>query len=331
MPQSQFLELINFLDQYFSSEKNKEKIELFIDKAINENPWFTDSLVRNAMSAIGQQFFSVPVWQDFLTQYPKESNGFLQIGLVLPGNLPAIGMHDVLMVLASGQQANLKLSTQDKPLMQMYVTAIKEFDPNIPIAFIERLQGMDAVIATGSDFSSGYFSQYFSNIPHIIRKNRSSLAVLRGTESDQEFQGLANDILTYYGLGCRNVSTLAVPHDYDLIPLFDILSKETWVLNHSKYSNNLQYYRTLYLLNQIEHYDLGNLIVTENDDLVSPIGVLYLFRYTDMDSLHVWMAQREEKIQCKVGMNVDFGQSQKPALDDFADGINTYDFLVNLT
>jgi hypothetical protein len=116
-----------------------------------------------------------------------------------------------------------------------------------------------------------------------------------------------------------------------LIPLFDILSKETWVLNHSKYSNNLQYYRTLYLLNQIEHYDLGNLIVTENDDLVSPIGVLYLFRYTDMDSLHVWMAQREEKIQCKVGMNVDFGQSQKPALDDFADGINTYDFLVNLT
>jgi hypothetical protein len=331
MPRAQFLELIKFLDQYFSSESNKEKIELFIDKAINENPWFTDSLVRNAMSAIGQQFFSVPVWQDFFNHYPKESNSFLQIGLVLPGNLPAIGMHDVLMVLASGQQANLKLSSQDKSLMQMYVTAMKEFYPNIPIAFIERLQGMDAVIATGSDFSSGYFSQYFSNIPHIIRKNRSSLAVLSGHESDQEFQGLANDILTYYGLGCRNVSTLAVPHDYDLIPLFDILSKETWVLNHSKYSNNLQYYRTLYLLNQIEHYDLGNLIVTENDDLVSPIGVLYLFRYTDMDSLHVWMAQREEKIQCKVGMNVDFGQSQKPALDDFADGINTYDFLVNLT
>lgn len=331
MPRAQFLELIKFLDQYFSSESNKEKIKLFIDKAINENPWFTDSLVRNAMSAIGQQFFSVPVWQDFFNHYTKESNSFLQIGLVLPGNLPAIGMHDVLTVLASGQQANLKLSSQDKSLMQMYVTAMKEFDPNIPIAFIERLQGMDAVIATGSDFSSGYFSQYFSNIPHIIRKNRSSLAVLSGHESDQEFQGLANDILTYYGLGCRNVSTLAVPHDYDLIPLFDILSKETWVLNHSKYSNNLQYYRTLYLLNQIEHYDLGNLIVTENDDLVSPIGVLYLFRYTDMDSLHVWIAQREEKIQCKVGMNVDFGQSQKPALDDFADEINTYEFLINLT
>jgi hypothetical protein len=330
MPQAQFLELIKFLDQYFSSESNKEKIELFIDKAINENPWFTDSLVRNAMSAIGQQFFSVPVWQDFFNHYPKESNSFLQIGLVLPGNLPAIGMHDVLMVLASGQQANLKLSSQDKPLMQMYVTAIKEFDPNIPIAFIERLQGMDAVIATGSDFSSGYFSQYFSNIPHIIRKNRSSLAVLRGTESIREFQGLAKDIFTYYGLGCRNVSTLAIPKDYDLIPLFDVLSMEDWVLNHSKYANNLQYYRTLYLLNQIPHFDLGNIIVTENEELVSPVGVLYIHRYENESSLQKWISEREEKIQCKVGINVDFGQSQQPALDDFADGINTYDFLVNL-
>lgn len=330
MPQAQFLELIKFLDHYFSSESNKEKIELFIDKAINENPWFTDSLVRNAMSAIGQQFFSVSVWQDFFNHYPKETKGFLQIGIVLPGNLPAIGMHDVLMVLASGQQANLKLSSQDKPLMQMYVTAIKEFNPSIPIAFIERLQGMDAVIATGSDFSSGYFSQYFSNIPHIIRKNRSSLAVLRGTESVKEFQGLAKDIFTYYGLGCRNVSTLAIPKDYDLIPLFDVLSMEDWVLNHSKYANNLQYYRTLYLLNQIPHFDLGNIIVTENEELVSPVGVLYIHRYENESSLQKWISEREEKIQCKVGINVDFGQSQQPALDDFADGINTYDFLVNL-
>ena len=331
MPNAQFLELIKFLSRYFSSESNKEKIELFIDKAVNENPWFTDSLVRNAMTAISQQFFSVQVWQDFFKKYPQEAAGHYQVGLVLPGNLPAVGMHDLLMVLASGQQARLKLSSQDKSLMQLYVLVMKEFDVNIPITFIDRLQGMDAVIATGSDFSSGYFSQYFSNIPHIIRKNRSSLAVLSGQESVTEFQGLAKDIFTYYGLGCRNVSTLAVPHDFDLIPLFDILSKEIWVLSHSKYSNNLQYYRTLYLLNQIEHYDLGNLIVTESEDLVSPIGVLYIIRYQDIDSLNVWIADREEKIQCKVGVNVDFGQSQQPALDDFADGINTYEFLVNLT
>ena len=189
---------------------------------------------------------------------------------------------------------------------------------------------MDAVIATGSDFSGGYFSHYFSTTPHIIRKNRSSLAVLRGNESINDFQGLAEDIFTYYGLGCRNVSTLAIPKDYDLIPLFHVLSKEDWVLNHSKYANNLQYYRTLYLLNQIPHFDLGNSIVTENEELVSPVGVLYIHRYENEGSLQKWISEREEKIQCKVGINVDFGQSQHPALDDFADGINTYDFLVNL-
>jgi hypothetical protein len=215
--------------------------------------------------------------------------------------------------------------------MQLYVFAMKEFDPLIPVHFIDRLQGMDAVIATGSDFSGGYFSHYFSTIPHIIRKNRSSMAVLRGNESDTEFRGLAKDIFTYYGLGCRNVSTLAIPQNYELIPLFDVLSQEVWVLDHSKYSNNLQYYRTLYLLNQIPHYDLGNIIVTENEDFVSPVGVLYIHRYENEATLQKWIDEREEKIQCKVGLNIDFGQSQHPALDDFADGVNTYDFLVNLT
>ena len=330
MRQSQFLELIKFLDHYCSSEKNKEKIELFIDKAVNENPWFTDSFLRTAMSAIQKQFFSSLAWQEFFVTHPEKAKSKSQIGLILSGNLPAIGLHDLLMVLASGQIANIKLSSQDKSLMQLYVLAMKEFDPLIPVHFIDRLQGMDAVIATGSNFSGGYFSHYFSTIPHIIRKNRSSLAVLRGTESNHEFQGLANDIYTYYGLGCRNVSTLAIPKDYDLIPLFDVLSKEDWVLNHSKYANNLQYYRTLYLLNQIPHFDLGNIIVTENDDLVSPVGVLYIHRYENESSLQKWISEREEKIQCKVGLNIDFGQSQQPALDDFADGINTYDFLVNL-
>lgn len=330
MPHAQFLELIKFLDHYFSSEKNKEKIELFIDKAVNENPWFTDSFLRIAMNAIQKQFFSCMAWQDFFVTHPEKAKSKSQIGLILAGNLPAIGLHDLLMVLASGQIANIKLSSQDKSLMHLYVLAMKEFDPLIPIHFIDRLQGMDAVIATGSDFSGGYFSHYFSTTPHIIRKNRSSLAVLRGNESINDFQGLAEDIFTYYGLGCRNVSTLAIPKDYDLIPLFHVLSKEDWVLNHSKYANNLQYYRTLYLLNQIPHFDLGNSIVTENEELVSPVGVLYIHRYENEGSLQKWISEREEKIQCKVGINVDFGQSQHPALDDFADGINTYDFLVNL-
>lgn len=331
MPEAHFLELIKFLKHYFSSESNKEKIELFIDKAVNENPWFTDSMVRTAMNAIQNHFFSSLAWQDFFIKYPEKTKTNSQVGLILAGNLPGIGLHDLLMVLASGQIANIKLSSQDQSLMQLYVLAMKEFDPMISINFIDRLQGMDAVIATGSDFSGGYFSHYFSSIPHIIRKNRSSMAVLRGDESEINFHGLAKDIFTYYGLGCRNVSTLCIPENYDLIPLFDVLSQEVWVLNHSKYSNNLQYYRTLYLLNQLSHYDLGNIIVTENEDLVSPVGVLYIHRYENETSLKKWISEREEKIQCKVGVNINFGQSQQPALDDFADGVNTYEFLVNLT
>jgi len=330
MPKASFLQLITFLKNYFSDESNRDKIELFIERSINENPWFSESLVRHAMKAIEEQFFSVESWEEFYTNHPTQVKDSMKVGIVLAGNLPAVGLHDVLMVLASGNSAHLKLSSQDKSLMQLYVQAMQLFDAKIPLYVIERLQGMEAVIATGSDFSGGYFAHYFSTIPHIIRKNRSSLAVLKGNENQDDFKGLAKDIFTYYGFGCRNVSTIAVPVAYDLTPLFDELTKETWVLNHSKYSNNFQYHRTLFLLNQIPHFDLGNLLVTENDDLVSPVGVLYVHRYSDEASLVAWIAEREEKIQCKVGLEIGFGQSQHPALDDFADGIDTYDFLVNL-
>jgi hypothetical protein len=330
MPKASFLQLISFLKAFFSDESNREKIELFIDKSVNENPWFSETLVLHAMQAIEEQFFSVEAWEAFYKNHPCQVSTSKNVGIVLAGNLPAVGLHDVLMVLASGNAAHLKLSSQDKALMHLYVLAMQSFDAAVPVSIIERLQGMDAVIATGSDFSGGYFAHYFSTIPHIIRKNRSSLAVLKGNETRAEFTGLAQDIFTYYGLGCRNVSTIAVPTNYDLTALFDELTKETWVLDHSKYSNNFQYHRTLYLLNQIPHFDLGNLLVTENDDLVSPVGVLYVHRYSDEASLQAWISEREEKIQCKVGLEIGFGQSQHPALDDFADGIDTYDFLINL-
>jgi hypothetical protein len=331
MPKASFLQLISFLKTFFSDELNREKIELFIDRSVNENPWFSETLVRHAMQAIDEQFFSVQAWEDFYAKHPIQAVKSKNVGIVLAGNLPAVGLHDVLMVLASGHHASLKLSSQDQALMQLYVLAMQSFDAAVPVSIIDRLQGMDAVIATGSDFSGGYFAHYFSTIPHIIRKNRSSLAVFKGNETQVEFRGLAQDIFTYYGLGCRNVSTIAVPASYDLTPLFDELTKETWVLDHSKYSNNFQYHRTLFLLNQIPHFDLGNLLVTESDDLVSPVGVLYVHRYSDEISLHAWIQEREEKIQCKVGLDIGFGQSQHPALDDFADGIDTYDFLINLT
>jgi len=336
MQKAHFLDLIHFLKSYFGESSKKEKIELFIERSKNENAWFSDSLIRHAMHSIENQFFDPMLWEQFFAKQGPPSTNAKIIGLVLAGNLPAVGLHDVLMTLASGHEAWIKPSSQDKALMELYVHIIQEFDSQIPIKLVDRLQGIQAVIATGSDFSSGYFAHYFSKMPHIIRKNRSSLAILTGLETKDDFTELANDIFTYYGLGCRNVSSLAVPLDYDLTPLFDVLTKETWVLDHSKYSNNFQYHRTLFLLNQIPHFDLGNILVTENDSLVSPVGVLYIHRYANKENLEAWLATHDEKIQCKVSHSknlagtIAFGMTQEPGLADFADGINTYAFLTKL-
>lgn len=332
MLNERFLSLIIGLRTFFKDSSNKEKIELFIERAKNENAWFSDILIRNAMDAIDQQFFEASTWELFFQKYPAKEHVSKHVGLILSGNLPAVGMHDLLMSLAAGHHVILKLSSQDKALMQLYVDAILEIDSSYSIEIVERLPKVDAVIATGSDFSSAYFANYFAKVPHIIRKNRSSVAVLKGNESTSDFEGLAGDIFTYYGLGCRNVSTIAVPADFDLTPLFDVLTQVDWVLSHTKYANNYQYHKTLLLLNQVPHFDLGNLIVSENEALVSPVGVLHVHRYSSEEELQNWLKQHEEKIQCVVGQQaIPFGQAQFPALDDFADGVNTYAFLVNLS
>ncbi len=322
--------MIHALRHYFQDSSNGEKIELFIEKAKNENAWFSDYLIRNAMRAIESQFLDPVIWERFFDQYGDGTLQAKRIGLILSGNLPAVGMHDVLMTLAAGHQVVVKLSSQDQALMRLYIEAIQSTDLPVTIELVDRLPAVDAVIATGSDFSSSYFAAYFVKIPHIIRKNRSSVAVLKGSEGVAEFEALSLDIFTYYGLGCRNVSTLAVPVNFDLTPLFDVLTKVEWVLGHTKYANNYQYHKTLMLLNQIPHFDLGNLIVTESEQLVSPVGVLHIHRYaTDVD-LENWLGQHAEKVQCVVGTDfIPFGEAQMPALDDFADGINTYEFLVN--
>lgn len=332
MNKDRFIALISFMNSFFSDISNQEKIELFVEKAKNENAWFSDMLIRNAMKAIQDQFLDSKVWLKFLEKYESiHESANKRVGLILPGNLPAVGMHDLLMTLASGNQAIVKLSSQDRSLMSLYIEVINQFDAN-QIEIVDRMSHVDAIIATGSDFASGYFSNYFAKIPHLIRKNRSSLAVLSGNETIADFEGLSADIFTYYGLGCRNVSSIAVPEDYDLIPLFDVLTKVDWVLEHTKYANNYQYHKTLLLLNQVAHFDLGNLIVTENEQLVSPVGILYVHRYQNPHDLSAWLTQHEDKIQCVVGEGaIPFGQAQMPALDDFADGVNTYEFLVNLS
>jgi len=328
MSKSTFLSLISSLKEYFSSSSNKEKIELFIERSMQENPWFTKDLIEYSMSAIENQFFDVEKWEDFFkAEGDPNVNQSKKVGLILPGNLPAVGMHDVLMVLASGNSCFVKLSSQDTFLMQMYILAIQELS-SFEIQLVDKITSMDFVIATGSDFAGNYFHQYFKDIPHVIRKNRSSIAILSGNEHANDFHGLANDIFTYYGLGCRNVSSIFVPKGFDLMPLFDVLTTYQFVMDHHKYSNNYQYQKTLMLLNQIQHFDLGNLLVVEKPELISAVGVLHLHYYDQINEIEQLLEENKEKIQCVVGKDfIDFGKAQEPGLNDWADGLNTYQSL----
>ncbi len=331
MSKTSFLSLISSLKDYFTSSSNKEKIELFIERSMQENPWFTKDLIKYSIDAINDQFFIVEKWNDF---FESEGNSKVvdakKVGLVLPGNLPAVGLHDVLMVLASGHHCLVKLSSQDKFLMTMYIQAIQEVSA-YKIEIVEKIASVDKVIATGSDFAGNYFQQYFKSIPHLIRKNRSSVAIIKGNEVESDFHGLAADIFTYYGLGCRNVSSIFVPRNYNLIPLFDVLTTFQTVMDHHKYSNNYQYQKTLMLLNQVQHFDLGNLLVVEKPELVSAVGVLHVHYYDHLEEVEQIMSQQEDKNQCIVGKDfIDFGKAQQPGLNDFADGVNTYQWLVKV-
>jgi hypothetical protein len=227
----------------------------------------------------------------------------------------------------------MKPSSQDNALMNFVVKKLIEIEPEFKtkIEIVERLNDADAFIGTGSDNSAKYFKYYFGKKPHIIRQNRSSIAILNGKETEQELNILGEDIFTYYGLGCRNVSKLLVPKNYDFIPLLDALKSQEAVGDHHKYRNNYDYNKSIYLVNSEPHLDTGFLLVRESSDAVSPISVLYYQQYASETELNSLLKVNQEKIQCIVGHNyIPFGKAQMPELWDYADGVDTMDFLTNL-
>lgn len=332
MDKNAFISMISALDAHFKNESKQEEIEFFIEKAANANPWFSLGVLRFSLSAIQEAYLDVKAWEQFFEEEtwskPKHAR---KVGLILAGNLPAVGLHDVLMVLASGHAPQVKLSSQDQIFMGYFLDLMSSYAPDVDFVRVEQMNAVDAVIATGSDFAGRYFEQYFKQMPHIIRKNRSSVAVLKGNEGPEEWKALAQDVFAYYGLGCRNVSSIFLPEGMDLIPLFDVLSAETWVMQHPKYANNYAYQRAKLLLNQEVHYDLGNALVKVSEELISPLSVLHLHYYQGEDQLAQTLAQYESQIQCCVGhQGLPLGEAQRPGLKDWADGINTYAFLKNL-
>lgn len=333
-------ELINALDKlsYFLSVESDE-INSWIDSAKNANSWYTHTEIRRALNAWSESLKREQV-EKWISTYDIKEVESKKIGLVLAGNIPMVGFHDVLTVLLSGHIAYIKLSSQDNVLIPKILEYLTKELPSVEkqIVYAERLNDVDAVIATGSNNTAQHFEQYFKNIPKIIRRNRNSIAVLNGEESFEDVQGLGFDIFSYYGQGCRNVSKIYFPKDYDITKLLDQLQAYEYVIDHHKYFNNYNYYKSIYLVNREEHLDTGYVMLKESKDLQAPLSVVYYERYESVEELEQTITQIKDNVQCVVSnmkLNIDspifkFGESQCPALNDYADGVDTMQFLINL-
>lgn len=315
---------------------SQEELESLAWRAQNANNWFTQESVRAALINIGQ--ILNPSDLEYWTKQYAINEVFTnkKVGVVMAGNIPAVGFHDWLCVVLAGHEAHLKLSALDTVLMRWLVAKLAELTPEIAgrTYIAERLNDVDIIIATGSDNSARYFSHYFGKKPNIIRQNRTSVAILTGNETTEQLQKLGSDIFTYYGLGCRNVSKIFIPQHYDLVPFLDAQAIYSYVQHHHKYHNNYDYNKSVYLVNRTPHLDTGFLVVAESGELVSPVSVLYYERYADQQDLLNKISAIESKIQCVVTNKsfdfqriVGFGEAQSPSLSDYADGVDTMLFL----
>ena len=321
-----------------SNISEDEKIPLF-QQAENQNPWFTQRSLEHALEGI-QVLLDAHSLEKWLAPYTVlDSVSPKQVGLMLSGNIPAVGFHDILSVLIAGHSASIKLSSQDAALPLWLIQELKRIEPRFSdrIQIEEMLKNKQAYIATGSDNSARYFNYYFGKYPHLIRSNRTSVAILQGDESTADLQALGADIFDYFGLGCRNVSKVFVKNQGQLTELLDALESYSWVGNHHKYFNNYEYNKSIYLVNRTTHLDNGFLLLRESSDLVSPIGVLFYEIYADQQELKAKLKELDAKIQCVVGNQtmelpgiIPFGQTQCPQPWDYADGVDTLQFLSDL-
>ncbi|OJJ18731.1 acyl-CoA reductase [marine bacterium AO1-C] len=305
-----------------------------------KNDWFTPENLDLALNGL-QQYLDKTNLEQWIARYPdlQTTRTPRKVGVVMAGNIPAVGFHDLLSVVMSGHVLHAKLSSQDAVLMKELIRLLLDIAPELKeqIVITEQLKGVEAMIATGSDNSSRYFEAYFGHLPHIIRKNRSSVAVLDGNESKEELTLLSHDIFQYFGLGCRNVSKLFVPKGYKFDPFFEAIFP--WgesLLAHSKYANNYEYHRALFLMKKMNMLDNNFLMVAEYESMVSPVGVMFFEYYDNEAEIQQKLQDNADKIQAVVAKNeafekqVAFGQAQKPQLWDYADGVDTMAFLTKL-
>ena len=315
---------------------NSEELRAVAVVAERKNAWFAPQFVNSALDAIMHDMLTAKKLNEWLSHYQLKRID-KTVGLIFAGNIPLVGFQDFLCCYVTGCKMKIKLSSKDDELFPFILKALIKIDPELKgrVEIVEKLKEFDAVIATGSGNTHRYFEFYFRNHPKILRKNRNSIAILTGEESPE----LADDIFMYFGFGCRNVSKIYVPVGYDFNVLFPHFSKYNWLYQHSKYMNNYDYNRTIMLLNNTPHLTNDFIMVTENPSIASPISMLHYEYWHDTAVLNSHLKQNSDKIQCIVSGNpsqwnfpssVSFGQSQHPALSDYADNIDTISFLNSL-
>ncbi|MCH4822986.1 acyl-CoA reductase [Gramella lutea] len=318
-------------DRFFNEFNNK------IDSAIHHNGWFNRENIVFALQQWSKALTSenLKLWLD---RYDLSGSENKTVGIVMAGNIPLVGFHDFLSVLVSGHKVLAKLSKSDRQLLPVIASYLMHLDSRYEnrIQFTEeKLEDFDAVIATGSNNTARYFEYYFKGKPSIIRKNRNSVAIITGNETKEELEKLSEDVFRYYGLGCRNVSKLFVPEDYDFDEFFKSMYKWNPIINQDKYANNYDYNKAVYLMSEFKLLDNGFLMLKEDESFGSPIATLFYEKYEDENKLQAQLEENKDKIQCIVRENagkdeVKFGYTQKPQLWDYADNIDTIEFLSKL-
>lgn len=307
-------------------------VELAIELQVHHNGWFTEESVRTSMLNLGNWLTKEQLsnWTSIyaFTEKPKV------VAVIMAGNIPLVGFHDFLCVLLSGNKVQCKLSSDDNKLLPLLSHYLFQFAPELKefISFTDRnLSGFDAVVATGSNNSLVNFESYFSKYPHLFRHNRTSIAILDGNETKEELKALGEDILNYFGRGCRNVTHLLIPEKYDLNLFFEAIVDLGGLINNKKYGNNYDYNKTIHLLNLESFLDNNFLLLKESDNLFSPLAMLFYHCYSTNQELESYIQLHQDSIQCVVGHNyLPFGTAQCPSLSDYADNVDTMVWLNNL-
>ena len=329
----QRIELLTGLGVYMLSDAPAWKAARA--KAHAVNGWFIPEFIQAAVEQIARGYLQPEKLRRWAERYrlPAEKADPRTVGLVMAGNIPLVGFHDFLSIFLSGHRQMIKPSAHDEVLIRHLAEYLEAKEPTVAdwVRFAGRLNGCDAYVATGSNNSARYFEYYFGKYPHIIRRNRTSVAILTGQETAAELDGLADDVYRYFGLGCRNVTQLIVPEQYDFLPVLEAFRKYNFLFDLAKYKHNYDYRLTLLLLNKKYYMTNGSILLTENESPFSPISVLHYRYYRGEAPVPMVPAGERGEIQCIVGRgHVGFGAAQRPGLEDYADGVDTMAFLQSL-